>query len=112
LNAMWGVLLGRRYLLTTIDRMSLSPVWIDVCSVLVAGAVLAFPNRFGDTIDHASHPALTHPPTVRCHRAAGYLAVDPRATTARIHHVIEPTLEGEAHAAERLVKGATPMLVV
>jgi hypothetical protein len=69
-------------------------------------AVHAFPHRFGDTIDRASHSALSHPATVGSNCAAGYLAVYAGATVSRIYHIVEPTVERETHVDERVVKEA------
>jgi len=42
----------------------------------------------------------------------GHLAVHPRATTAVIRHVIEPTVEREARVKEMVIKKATPTLTM
>jgi len=91
--------------------MCISVSDLDV-KFLTYGGILAFPNRFADTINRASHPALGQKATIRCDCAVGHLAVHPRATTARIHHVIEPTVKREACAKDIVIKEAAPTLVI
>jgi len=102
----------RRYLLTSVDRVAFSSVWIGVCSVLITHSILALPDRFCDTVDCASHPTLSHPATIRCECTAGDLTVRPCATTAGIYPVIKPTLKWEAHADGGVIKEATATLVI
>jgi len=100
-------------LLTPVDRVPFSAVWIGVRRILVAGGVLPFPNRFGNTINRVSHPALGHKATIRSDCTVGHLAVHPRATTtARIHHVIEPTVEREARVKDMVIKESTPTVTM
>jgi len=112
LNSLWWDMLLRRYLLTSVDGVPFSPVWIGVCSILVTGAILAFPNRFCDPVDCARHPALGHPAAVRCHCTARHLTVRPRATSARMYRVVKHTLEWEVHAGEWVIKEAAPTLAM
>src|SRR5713226_3437438 len=76
------------------------------------GGILAFQNRFSDPINCVGHLALSHNATIRCDRTVGHLAVHPRATTARIHHVIEATVEREARAKKMVIKEAVPTLTM
>lgn len=118
----------RRQLLAAVDRVTFSSVRICVCSILIPlqsgserfrhrwkwtyGAVLAFPNRFGDTINCASHPALSHNASIRCDCTAGHLAVHPRAAAACIHHVIKAAVKREARAKVVFIKEAAPTLTM
>ena len=122
----------RSYLVAPIDRVPFSTVWISICGVFVSlrrmgsawdlhtrceetyGCVSTLPDRFGDAVDRASHPALRHPTSIRRHCATRSVAVDTRATVSTVHHVVEhvATLEREAHPDEWVVKEATLAAVV
>ena len=125
-------MLLRSYLVAPIDRVSFSTVWIRVSGVFVSlgtmasawdlhtgceetyGSVSTLPNRFGDAVNRASHPALRHPASIGRHGATGNLTVNTRATVSTVHHVVEhvATVEREAHPDEWVIKEATRAAVV
>lgn len=102
-------MLLRSDLLASIDRVSFSTVWIGVCGVFVASNVSTLPDRFGDAVDCASHPALRHPATIRRNGATRDLTVNARATASAVHHIVKhvATLERETHADGWVIKEAT-----